>query len=95
MAFTTLVLSQLFNCFNARSDRVSAFHHLFTNPLLWGAIGLSLVLQVLVVYVPVLNRAFDTTPLSAIDWLACAALASAVLWAAELRKLLRGTSRPR
>ena len=41
MAFTTLVLAQLFNCFNARSDRISAFHHLFTNPLLWGAIALS------------------------------------------------------
>ena len=35
MAFTTLVLAQLFNAFNARSDRVSAFHHLFTNRLLW------------------------------------------------------------
>ena len=45
MAFTTLVFAQLFNCFNARSDRVSAFHHLFTNRLLWGAIALSLVLQ--------------------------------------------------
>ncbi|MEP7114541.1 MAG: cation-translocating P-type ATPase, partial [Ilumatobacteraceae bacterium] len=31
MAFTTLVFAQLFNTFNARSDRVSAFHHLFTN----------------------------------------------------------------
>ena len=37
MAFTTLVLAQLFNTLNARSDRVSAFHRLFTNPLLWGA----------------------------------------------------------
>ena len=41
MAFTTLVFAQLFNCFNARSDRTSAFHHLFTNRLLWGAIALS------------------------------------------------------
>ena len=41
MAFTTLVLAQLFNTFNARSDRVSAFHHLFTNRWLWGAIALS------------------------------------------------------
>ena len=31
MAFTTLVLAQLFNCFNARSDHTSAFHRLFTN----------------------------------------------------------------
>ncbi len=88
LAFTTLVLAQLFNCFNARSDRVSAFHHLFTNPLLWGAITLSLLLQVAVVYVPFLNDAFDTTPLGAGDWLLCTALASVVLWAGEARKLV-------
>ena len=41
MAFTTLVLAQLFNCFNARSDRTSAFRRLFTNRLLWSAIALS------------------------------------------------------
>jgi P-type Ca2+ transporter type 2C len=88
MAFTTLVLAQLFNCFNARSDRVSAFHHFFTNPLLWGAIALSLLLQVAVVYVPFLNRGFDTTAIGATDWLLCTAMASAVLWADELRKLV-------
>lgn len=87
LAFTTLVLAQLFNCFNARSDRVSAFHHLFTNPLLWMAIGVSLALQVAVVYIPFLNDAFDTTAIGATDWLLCAGLASFVLWADELRKL--------
>jgi potassium/sodium efflux P-type ATPase len=86
MAFTTLVLAQLFNCFNARSDRTSAFHHLFTNPLLWGAIALSLALQVAVVQVPLLNEAFDTTPLGLGDWLSCIALASGVLWADEAKK---------
>ena len=89
MAFTTLVLAQLYNCFNARSDRVSAFHHMFTNPLLWGAIAVSVALQVLVVHVPLLNDAFDTSPLSLGRWATCAALASAVLWADELRKLVR------
>ena len=86
MAFTTLVLAQLFNCFNARSDRTSAFHHLFTNPLLWGAVALSVVLQVAVVHVPILNEAFDTTPLGFDDWLICTALASIVLWADEAKK---------
>ncbi len=88
MAFTTLVLAQLFNCFNARSDRTSAFHHLFTNRLLWGAIALSLALQVAVVHLPFLNAAFDTTPLTIGDWLICVALASVVLWADEAKKLL-------
>ena len=88
MAFTTLVFAQLFNCFNARSDRTSAFHHLFTNPLLWGAIALSLVLQVAVVQVSFLNDAFGTTSLAIEDWLICIALASIVLWAGESKKLL-------
>jgi magnesium-transporting ATPase (P-type) len=88
LAFTTLVLAQLFNCFNARSDRTSAFRNLFTNPLLWGAIGLSLVLQVAVVQLPFLNNAFGTTPLGINDWLICVALASVVLWADEGKKLL-------
>jgi magnesium-transporting ATPase (P-type) len=88
MAFTTLVLAQLFNCFNARSDRTSAFHGLFTNPWLWGAVALSVVLQVAVVHVAILNEAFDTTPLGFDDWLICTALASIVLWADEAKKMV-------
>ena len=34
------MLFQLFNVFNARSDEQSAFHGLFHNHWLWGAIGL-------------------------------------------------------
>ena len=88
MAFTTLVVAQLFNCFNARSDRDSAFPRLFTNRWLWGAIALSFALQLAVVHLAFLNDAFGTTPLSATDWLVCIALASAVLWANEAKKLL-------
>ena len=85
-AFTVLVLAQLFNCFNARSEVSSAFSHLFVNRWLWGAIGLSLVLQVAVVHVGFLNLAFGTAPLTLMQWLTCAAMASAVLWFSELRK---------
>jgi calcium-translocating P-type ATPase len=86
-AFTVLVFAQLFNCFNARSETASAFRHVFANPWLWAAIGLSLALQVAVVNVQFLNVAFGTVPLTLDQWLACAALASVVLWANELRKL--------
>ena len=85
-AFTTLVFAQLFNCLNARSDTVSAFPHLFVNPWLWGAIALSVVLQVAVVQVGFLNTAFGTVPLAPAQWLGCVALSSAVLWLEELRK---------
>ncbi len=87
-AFTVLVLAQLFNCFNSRSERKSAFHGLFDSPLLWAAVGVSLLLQILVVSVPFLNTAFDTQPLSFMDWLLCLGMASSVLWADELRKLI-------
>ena len=39
MAFTTLMLFQLFNVFNARSDERSAFSGLFTNRWLWISVG--------------------------------------------------------
>jgi magnesium-transporting ATPase (P-type) len=88
MAFTTLVFAQLYNCFNSRSDRSSAFPRILTNRLLWLAISASLVLQVAVVYLPFLNEAFRTTPLSLADWALCACVASSVLWADEMRKLV-------
>ncbi|MGC1211044.1 MAG: cation-translocating P-type ATPase [Micromonospora sp.] len=87
-AFTTLVLAQLFNCFNARSERTSAFRNLFTNPLLWIAITVSALLQVAVIHLPLLNEAFETTPLSIGQWALCAGMASFILWAEELRKLI-------
>jgi P-type Ca2+ transporter type 2C len=93
MAFTTLVFAQLFNCFNARSDRTSAFHGLFTNRLLWGAVALSALLQVAVVELRFLNDAFDTAPLGVDEWLVCIGLASAVLWADEAKKLLGRSAR--
>jgi magnesium-transporting ATPase (P-type) len=85
--FTVLVLAQLFNCFTARSDRASALHGLFTNAWLWGAIALSIVLQLAVVNVGALNAAFGTVPLDLGQWAVCVAMASGVLWASEIAKL--------
>jgi Ca2+-transporting ATPase len=88
LAFTTLVFFQLFNVFNSRFEGRSAFHKLGSNGWLWGAVLLSVILQVAVVYVPVLQQAFRTTPLSPLDWLVCTAVGSTVLWVMELRRLI-------
>ena len=85
--FTVLVFAQLFNCFNARSETASAFHKLFVNRWLWGAIALSVALQVAVVHLGWLNLAFSTVPLSLGQWAVCLGMGSTVLWFAELRKL--------
>jgi Ca2+-transporting ATPase len=86
MAFTTLMLFQIFNVVNARSDERSAFTRLFTNGWLWAAMGTSVALQFAVVYVPVLQQAFGTVPLTAIDWVRCLVAASSVLWMREIYK---------
>jgi Ca2+-transporting ATPase len=87
MAFTTLVLFQMFNVVNARSDVQSAFVRLFTNGWLWAAFAGSVGLQMVVVYVPVLQHAFGTQALSGPDWSRCLAVASSVLWLREISKL--------
>jgi magnesium-transporting ATPase (P-type) len=89
MAFTCLTLAQFFNVFNSRSDTRSAFAAMFSNRWVWGALGLSLVLQVIVIYVPAMQQAFGTTALSLTDWVKCVIPASAVLWVRELSKLVR------
>ena len=84
--FTVLVLAQLFNCFNARSETTTAFRYIFTNRWLWAAIGASLLLQVAVVHLGPLNVAFGTVPLPLEQWLVCVAMGSSVLWLGEIRK---------
>jgi len=76
MAFTTVLLFQLFNVLNARSDEQSAFNGVFENGWLWMAVILSLLLQVAVVYAPFPQEAFSTVSLSAGDWLVCGAEAA-------------------
>lgn len=94
--FTVLVLAQLFNCFNARSETRSAWHGLFANHWLWATVALSALLQAAVVHLEFLNHAFGTAPLSLAQWGVCTAMASRVLWFSELRKwMLRAYAKGR
>ena len=88
MGFPILVFAQLFNAIASRSARQSAFVGLFSNKWLWGAIGLSVVLQLVVIYVPFLNSAFGTTPLGPWAWVECICLAAVVLIASEIYKAI-------
>ena len=85
--FTTLALAQLFNAFNSRSETTSAFHRPFRNRWLWASVALAAVLQIAVVELPFLQRAFGTVPLDLAQWGVAIAMASVVLWFGELRKL--------
>lgn len=87
MAFSTLVIGQVCNAFASRSDVVSSFVRPFENRLLWASAAVTIVLQIAVVHLPFLQRAFDTAPLDLRRWVIVIVLSTAVLWADELRKL--------
>lgn len=88
MAFTTLMMFQLFNVFNSRSGHRSAFVGLFDNPWLIGAVALSLLAQVLVIYAPFMQAAFQTVSLGLGDWLVATAVGSTLLVVVEIVKLV-------
>lgn len=88
MAFMTLALSQLFHAFNVKSNH-SIFHkQIFNNPWLWGSLGIGILLQVAVMYIPGINTIFELESLS-IQYLAIAfALSLAPLLIMEVTKLI-------
>jgi Ca2+-transporting ATPase len=89
MGFNTFVLFQFFNILNVRSERGTALNrYTFSNWLLWLALGAVIALQVAVTHVGPFQRLFDTTSISAAQWLVCIAVASSVLWLEEARKFV-------
>ena len=87
--FTALVMMQLFNALNSRSDLNSAFGHLFTNGWLWFSLAFGVVAQVVVVEVPFLQAAFGTTSLDAMHWLVAVGAGASILVFEEIVKAVR------
>jgi Ca2+-transporting ATPase len=94
MAFTTLMMFQLFDAFNCRSRRRSALSGFFENRWLLVAIAFALAAHVLVIYVPFLQMAFHTVPLSMADWLIATGVSSTLLIGMEFAKILLRATRP-
>jgi Ca2+-transporting ATPase len=89
IVFTVLTLSQLFNSLAVRSESISLFRlGLFSNLPMLGAVALTLLLQLSVIYMPVLNNVFHTQPLPLFDLAVCVALSSLVFFMVEIEKWL-------
>ncbi len=82
IAFTTLVVMQLFNVLNQREQLRGLW--------VWIAIGSSLALQFLVVYV--LSTIFKTAPLSALDWIWITLVSASVLVVGQLLRKVKPLS---
>jgi Ca2+-transporting ATPase len=72
MAFVTLVMSELFRAYTSRSERYPLWKlGIFTNKWMQYAVGFSMILLMVVVYIPVpaVRDIFNTTPLTFEEWL--------------------------
>ena len=93
IVMTTVVLLQIVEAQVARSSRVSFFKtNPLTNPVLLGACALTLFLQLLVVYLPLLAPVFSTVAMTTAAWATPLAAALVVLLVADGRKMLSGRS---
>jgi Ca2+-transporting ATPase len=89
LIFTLVVISLMFNAFNWRSERYSVFSlGIFTNKSLIYAVLSTIILQLAAIYVPFMQTAFRTVPLSLSDWAMIIPLASTTLIAMEFTKYL-------
>lgn len=87
MIFTTLAFLQVGQAMASRSSRESLFTMgLRSNPVLLGLAILTIVLQLLVIYVPFLDRFFNVVPLSSTELLLAAVLGNTAFWAIEIEK---------
>jgi Ca2+-transporting ATPase len=88
--FIVLSCSQLFHSFNCRSMDKSLFTlGVFGNKKLIGAALISFILQMAVVYVPILQIIFKTEPLGLFDWVLVLVISSFPFWAMEMVKLVQ------
>ena len=89
VAFTTMAVFQLWNVLNMRSASKSLFSlGLGSNRYVLGAIAASLLLQLLIIYLPFFHPMFHLVPMAVGDWIVIAALTSSIFVAIELYKIL-------
>ncbi len=94
VALAAVVFTQIGNLFAQRTERSSIVDvGFFTNRLIWVGIASELVIILLIVYVPILQRIVGTGPLPGVVWLWLVPLSPLLLLADEARKAIN--RRPR
>ncbi|WHE06467.1 cation-transporting P-type ATPase [Thermoanaerobacterium thermosaccharolyticum] len=89
MSFLGIVIMQVANVFACRTEVASMFSvSLFKNKLLNIGIVFEIVLTALLIYVPFLQKIFDTYPVSLKHWLFYVAFMPILIGAEEIRKYI-------
>ena len=96
MAFFTLIMFQMFNAFNSKTQEQSLFKtNIFTNKFLIIAVLSSILMMVAFSYIPFFNLILHTSPLTLFDWVLIVGISSSIIFVEEIRKLLiRKTKKP-
>ncbi len=89
MAFLTMSMAEIFHSFNLRSQRGSVFKLHSHNPVLWGAMALSLVLTTAVIYIPGISDAFGFEHINALEYAIAMGLAVLVIPVVEIVKFFQ------
>jgi magnesium-transporting ATPase (P-type) len=92
--FVMVEMSYLFNC---RSLTRGFWRQgLFSNPWIWAGVGITLALQMLLTYLPVMNQLFQTAPIGIVEWaeislvaLLCSLVVAAEKWLTGMRSAAR------
>ena len=91
VALTTMVLYQMFHVGNSRSEHVSVFAKSpFSNPFLFAGTAAALLVHVAALYWAPTQLILRVEPLEPAVWIRIVLMASTVLAANELHKLVRG-----
>ncbi len=90
IVFTVLTFSQLGHVLAIRSDTQLLFRQgLLSNKAMLGAVLLTFVIHLGVVYLPVANHFFKTQPLSFNELAACVGVSAIIFHAVELEKIIK------
>lgn len=89
MAFLTMSMAEIFHSFNLRSRRKSIFTIKSQNKFLWGAMLVSILLTIAVIYIPFLSNAFDLETISFMEYIVSILISLSVIPIVEIIKFFQ------
>ncbi|WP_442886155.1 HAD-IC family P-type ATPase [Companilactobacillus sp. HBUAS56257] len=85
----TLILGKIFYLFNIRTPKLALSKELFSNSKVFVFVGLMMILQLILTYVPFMQTIFSTGPISMLEWGLATAAGAIVLLVTEIDKIIR------
>jgi len=85
----TLIIGKIFYLFNIRTPKLALSKELFSNSKVFVFVGLMMVLQLFLTYVPFMQEIFSTGPITLHEWGLAVMAGAVVLVLTEIDKIIR------